>query len=152
MALCLILQNLTLHCNSNVIRVTFNPFPSNMAAIKFRTNPFSDLYLGVDQTPSERSSVSPQLRSVSCSELQANGVSYGAPEVHDLHRRVIHSYTSRLPPSGHNCQSQQNGKPKRQNSSPLKTGSSGKLNNLVLFLKSPKVCCILQDWLNCLSI
>ncbi|KAM7538142.1 hypothetical protein Aperf_G00000073346 [Anoplocephala perfoliata] len=112
-----------------------------------------DLYLGVSAQTSERSSTSPQLRSVSCSELQANCVSYningGGPnlvneENNRQRQRITRSYTGRLPPPGnqlhqHIYQQRVNGLSQRKNSYPLKSGSSGKLNNLVMFLKSPKV-------------
>ncbi|VDM19573.1 unnamed protein product [Hydatigera taeniaeformis] len=96
------------------------------------------------EVASERSSTSPQMRSVSCSELQGNGATYSASECNEQRRRVVRSYTSRLPPSGHHWQSRQNWKPQRQNSCPTKpggsssSGSSSKLNSLMVFLKSPK--------------
>ncbi|KAL5110967.1 Liprin-beta-1 [Taenia crassiceps] len=94
---------------------------------------------GVGEVASEHSSASPQMRSVSCSELQANCVSFGAPECREQRRRVVRSYTSRLPPSDQHCQSQQSWRPQRQNSCPTKSGSIGKLNSLMVFLKSPKI-------------
>ncbi|EUB62430.1 hypothetical protein EGR_02562 [Echinococcus granulosus] len=103
-------------------------------------NAVRDLYLGAGgEAQSERSSTSPQMRSVSCSELQANCVSHSVSEGNDQRGRVVRSYTSRLPPSGHQCQSRHNWKRLRQSSCPKKSDSSGKLNSLMVFLKSPKI-------------
>ncbi|CDS42036.1 hypothetical protein EmuJ_000973100 [Echinococcus multilocularis] len=103
-------------------------------------NAVRDLYIGADgEAQSESSSTSPQMLSVSCSELQANCVSHSVLEGNEQRGRVVPSYTSRLPPSGHRCQSRHNWKRLRQSSCPKKSDSGGKLNSLMVFLKSPKI-------------
>uniref|UniRef100_A0A915ETK8 SAM domain-containing protein n=1 Tax=Echinococcus canadensis TaxID=519352 RepID=A0A915ETK8_9CEST len=60
-------------------------------------NAVRDLYLGAGgEAQSERSSTSPQMRSVSCSELQANCVSHSVSEGNEQRGRVVRSYTSQF--------------------------------------------------------
>ncbi|VDO11787.1 unnamed protein product [Rodentolepis nana] len=95
------------------------------------------------------------MRSVSCSELQANGVPYshnngggsgftnGEDHQNGLHH-IARSFNGSLPPSGNQqhhpiYQPNLNGQSQRKLSHSLKSASNGKLSNIVMLLKSPKV-------------
>nr|CDS25466.1 hypothetical protein HmN_000120600 [Hymenolepis microstoma] len=121
-------------------------------------NAIQDLFLGANTENCEINGASSQMRSVSCSELQANGVSYihnnggggggsgftnGEDHQNGLHQ-IARSFNGSLPPSGNQqhhpiYQPNVSGQSQRKFSHSLKSASNGKLSNIVMLLKSPKV-------------
>ncbi|KAM3186481.1 hypothetical protein ACTXT7_004234 [Hymenolepis weldensis] len=160
-------------CLLNYMRIDFTNYVSDIYNLKkahiggslyrvliskFRelTPYFLDLFLGVSPQNSERNSASPQMRSVSCSELQVNGVSYShingkgvsgfanGDDLQNSHHQITRSFNGSLPPSGNQqhhpiYQPKINGQSQGKYSQPLKSSSNGKLSNIVMFLKSPKL-------------